>query len=70
MHYLVTQTPKRKYRGGLHTVAMIVDAKNGAEAIRLAVQHGNTGSENWFGPSPEYSNPKAEPLPLNRVIGF
>lgn len=68
--WLVTQHPRQKYRQHLSTVAMIVEAPTRAAAIRMALENGKVGLEDWFGPSPEYCAPQASPLALNKVFSL
>lgn len=68
--WLVTQHPRQKYRSHLCTIAMIVEAPTRAAAIRMAIENGKVGLEDWFGPWPEYCAPQAAPLSLNKVFSF
>lgn len=63
MLYLVSQYPKPKYRSGLVTMNVIVEAPSAADAVRQALVIGASGSlENWFGDDPQYCAPKAKAL--------
>lgn len=66
--YIVLQRPRAKYRAGLSTSVMIVEAKTAAEAIRTAVEKGKVGSEDWFGPSREYCAPEASQVVPNKLM--
>jgi hypothetical protein len=68
--YIVSQCPKAKYAAGMHTVVMIVSASSKAEAVRKAVEKGQNGAENWFGPSAECNTPKADLLKPDTVYAF
>lgn len=61
--YLVCQYPKPRYRAGLVTMNVIVEAYSAAEAVRLAVAIGESGTtEKWFGDDAQYCAPKAKAL--------
>lgn len=69
--FLVTQLPRGSYSRSLSSVAVVVEAKNGAAAIREAMATVNVGNEAWLGPpTREYSRMHAAPLKLNNVYRF
>ena len=68
--FIVSQSPKAKYRGTLGTSVMVVEAKTKADAVRKAIEKGKIGLESWFGPSAEFCQPVAEPLVLDKVLRF
>lgn len=67
--FLVTQSPKAKYRASMETLVMVVEAPTKKDAIARAKDIGR-GPEDWFGPSPYYSEAKAEKLKLERLYSY
>lgn len=70
MQYLVSQKPKPKYKGGLMTIIMVVEAKTAKEALAQAVERGAKHSEKWFSEAPDYNKPKVEALQVGVYYGF
>lgn len=66
MLYIVTQSPKGKHRQFMSTPVMIVDVATAAAAVRHAVET----KPDEFGPSKDYSKPKAELLELGAAYLF
>ena len=62
MQFLVIQAPKHKFRDMYSTSVMVVEADSAAAAVRTAIR---TRPDD-FGPSPDFSKVRAEPL----VIGY
>lgn len=67
MQYLVTQTPKAKFRGGYNTSFAIVEAKTAAEAIRIMLAKND---RDGFIIHPDFNKPAARPLVLEHVYNL